>query len=94
MQSKGHAIRATLVLQSNAFTMMPKLKPCNCEPGIQWLEFSQHTSKNGHIKTIILMCLQATHRFNMNGTRTLNHCEAWFQAKKAHQKMIEYHFNG
>lgn len=46
MQSKGHAICATLVSESNAFSMMPRLKPCNCVPGELWLKFSQYTSKN------------------------------------------------
>lgn len=51
--------------------------------------------KTGHIKTIILMGLQATQPFNVNDIGTLHHNEAWFQAhKKAHQKMIEYRFNG
>lgn len=51
-------------------------------------------SKTEHIKTIILMWLQATQHFNVNGARTLNHYKAWFGAKKSASKMIEYHFNG
>lgn len=46
MQSKGHAICATLVSQSNGCSMMPRPKTYNCEPGDSWLKFSQHTSKN------------------------------------------------
>lgn len=79
MQSKGHAICATLVLQQCLFHDAQNKKPYNCEPGDPWLKFSQHTSKmffilivrsppinviakteTGHIKTIILMWLQAT----------------------------------
>lgn len=50
--------------------------------------------KTGHIKTIILIWLQATQHFNVNGIRISNHYKAWLGAKKAHQKVIEYHFNG
>lgn len=41
------------------------------------------------------MTLQAMQHFSANGAWTLHHYKEWFQAmKKAHQKMIEYHFNG
>lgn len=113
MQSKGHAICATLVSQSNVFSTMPRLNPVTVSQGSGGSNLVHKPqkmffilivrsppinviakTKTGHIKTIILIWLQATQHFNVNGTRILNHYEAWFRAKKAHQKMIEYHFNG
>lgn len=52
--------------------------------------------KRGHIKTIILIWLQATQHFNVNGVRISKSLQgvAWSEKKKPIKKVTEYHFNG